>query len=276
MRIGPRAAAAAWLILGLLATRTASSQTVDRPIERPVQPRIFHAPTAWLQPHGAVIGTVGSSHRLAPFVGVSAGLGGVAELDVQLTDTSDGLSIPTALFKTGVAAGRLGRGQAAVALGFRRSFAVPAQELAGAEAPVRVGTAQLSLGISLTLGPVDLHLGGDVWDAAVGAARLHARPRRDRLRPFAAVEWRPPIYPRTTVLLDLAWAPAFAADDDLAADDVALRWVGGWGIRYQALSWGAVELGVRLREGEGLGESTVLVRLSGFFASKRGRSGSRR
>lgn len=275
MRIGPRAARAACLILGLLAARTAWSQTVVRP----VQPRVFHAPTAWLQPDGAVYGTAGLSHHLAPFVGVSAGLGGVAELDVQLTDTSKGQSIPTALFKMGIAARRIGAWQPAMALGFRKSFAVRAQELGGAGgtsgSTVHVRTAQLSLAVSMTVGSVDVHLGTDAWGAevendlgaGVAGARLSDRPLRERLRPFAGLEWRPNIYPRTAVLVDFVWVPDFTGTD-ASSPSVALRWVGGWGIRYQALSWGAVELGVRLREGDGLGDPTVLVRLSGFFGPR--------
>jgi hypothetical protein len=44
-----------------------------------------------------------------------------------------------------------------------------------------------------------------------------------------------------------------------------LRWIGGWGVRYQALSWGSIELEVRHREGDGLRGSTVLVRVNGAF-----------
>lgn len=262
MRVG---AAAMWMILGLLAARPASAQaqTVAQPVaklRRPVQPRVFHVPTAWLQPHGALFGVAGLSHRVDPFVAVTAGLGGVAEVDVQLTDTSN-VAIPTALFKTGVAARRLGRWQPALALAFRKSFTGPAVTLPSGGDPVTVRTAQLSLAASLTAGAVDLHAGIDLWDAAVDVTALHDDAELSaRVRPFVGLEWRPRIYPRSTVLADLGWAPRFAAPDD-----VTLRWVAGAGIRYQALSWGAVDLAVRFREGDKLDDAAVFVRLSAFL-----------
>ena len=42
-----------------------------------------------------------------------------------------------------------------------------------------------------------------------------------------------------------------------------LHWVLGWGVRYQALRWGAIDLVVRQREDQALGDATVLVRLTG-------------
>jgi hypothetical protein len=43
------------------------------------------------------------------------------------------------------------------------------------------------------------------------------------------------------------------------------EWLAGWGVRYEALSWGAIELDVRHREGEGLAGSTALVRVTGVW-----------
>ena len=44
--------------------------------------------------------------------------------------------------------------------------------------------------------------------------------------------------------------------------DPDLEWVAGWGVRYQALRWSSVELLVRHREDEGLGDSTVMIRVN--------------
>jgi hypothetical protein len=47
-----------------------------------------------------------------------------------------------------------------------------------------------------------------------------------------------------------------------------MEWMGGIGVRYQALWWGSIELGVRFREDEGLSQTTALVRLNGVLAPK--------
>jgi hypothetical protein len=39
----------------------------------------------------------------------------------------------------------------------------------------------------------------------------------------------------------------------------------GWGVRYQALSWGSIELDVRHREADDVGGSTVMVRVNGVL-----------
>ena len=39
----------------------------------------------------------------------------------------------------------------------------------------------------------------------------------------------------------------------------------GGGVRYQALTWGSIELDVRHRQDEGLGASTVMVRVNGVL-----------
>jgi hypothetical protein len=60
---------------------------------------------------------------------------------------------------------------------------------------------------------------------------------------------------------DIAFLPLLVAD--AAGQRVELEWVAGWGVRYQAFEWGAIELAVRHREAEGLGDSTVFVRVNG-------------
>jgi hypothetical protein len=98
------------------------------------------------------------------------------------------------------------------------------------------------------------HAGAAVIDARVGDRRLGAT-----LRPLGAIELTPPAYPKTTLMADLACLPRFDATAP------ALEWVAGWGVRYQALRWGSIELDVRHREGEGLGGSTVFVRVNGVL-----------
>ncbi len=63
------------------------------------------------------------------------------------------------------------------------------------------------------------------------------------------------MYPRTSLLAELTWQPDADAD--------ALRWLGGWGVRYQAFAWGSIELAVRHRQREALGDAAVLIRVNG-------------
>jgi hypothetical protein len=64
-------------------------------------------------------------------------------------------------------------------------------------------------------------------------------------------------------MADLVYEPLFARSAD--ATSVKPEWMAGWGVRYQAFDWGAIELAVRHRENEGLGDSTVMVRLNGVI-----------
>ena len=109
---------------------------------------------------------------------------------------------------------------------------------------------------SRVLGSVRLHGGVAVTAAAFGDETIELRPTA---RPFGGVEWTPSIYPRTSVLGDVTWAPRFAPDR------IAMEWVADWGVRYQALRWGSIELAVRHREDEGLADSRVMIRVNGVF-----------
>jgi hypothetical protein len=225
------------------------------------EPRVFHVPTAWIQPDQAATATLGLNHHGEPFADATVGLGGIAQIGLQLSDDSEQLSIPTGLFQVAVPPDKLWSWQPAVALVYRRSFAVPAQTLDGVR--IDPSTARLSLVASLHLGSLALHAGADLWDASVAGAAagtaLDAQPLTDQLRPLAGLEWRPSLYPRTTVLADLAWAP------DFSSQPIALRWLASTGVRYAVTNWADVELGVQVREGEGLRGTAVLLRISAFY-----------
>ncbi len=267
-----RRAAATVVALGLL---TATGEAVAQPVSR--APRIIHVPTADLQGAGRSYLTAGVSHRGEPFAALSLGLGEVAEVDLEATDKlaacpacspadphATTLLALTALFKIGVAEGRLGRWQPALALGFRTVIEDRQIDPAGD----RGRAARLYLGASKRLGPVRAHLGLDLWDAQVVAADseespppLHQGPARAQVRPFAGIAWNPSIYPRTTLIADFSYAPV------LAPQEVELRWLAGWGVRYRVVSWGSIELAMRHRGGDDLSDSTVLVRVNGAFPS---------
>jgi hypothetical protein len=202
----------------------------------PAPPQVLHAPTAWLQPRDTVHGSAGANHRGGGFLRITAALAGLADVDVEVTDRHGRAWVGTA----GVKIGARRRGVAG-ALGFRRSF--------GAWATAReVEIAEAFAVASARVRGVRGHGGVAIWASDVTSATA---------RPFAGLEWTPPPYPRTSLLVDVSWAPD---------DDGQVGWVGGWGVRYQALPWGSIELAVRHREGDDLDGATVLVRVAGVLA----------
>ncbi|GEM_PF-1924107 len=239
----------------------------------PVLGRVLTAPTAWLPPSGAIVGTIGGTvgvdTRPTGMVDVGIGLGGIASVDVGLdTDprgctSCDPIEGNAASLWMGRAGFRLGarqdawfRGMPALVLGLRNTFATHGHTFGEA----RVTDAYLVA--SRSLGSIRLHVGAEVTEAAYGAREVHLEPT---LRPIAGFEWTPAIYPRTSLLADIAWVPR------MEPDDVKMEWLVGWGVRYQALWWGSVELAVRHREDEGLQQSTVLVRFNGVLAPRSSR-----
>ena len=202
-------------------------------------PRVVTAPTAWIPAENTAVASASLDHRGAGAVVASFGLGGLAAIelgaDSDLRECSPCTAVlePHAAFRIGA------RGVALVVeTGFGSSRASSA---------TLVG--------SRIVGPVRLHGGVMLLDGRVGDVRLGTT-----VRPTGAIELTPPKYPKTTLLGDLAWEPRFDATAP------ALEWLAGWGVRYQALRWGSIELDVRHREGEGLGGSTVLVRVNGVIS----------
>ena len=272
----PRALPAFIAILGVivvgLAGRDAAAQPATAP-RPPTSPRVVHAPTAWLQPARQLHVTFGASHRLAPSASAAFGVGGVAELDVELTDRlvacpgcgeereATNLFAATALFKLGLATSAARDWRLGAALGFRRTIATRPVTAGGRDAELDAAQLYLVGGLRWrgAAGELDVHGGAELFDAAHGDARI-AHTAARALRPVAGLAWTPPPYPRTSMVVDVAWAP------EVKDGPPRLAWVVGWGVRYQALSWGAIELIVRQREDEVLGDSTVMVRVAGALS----------
>jgi len=244
--------------------------------EPPAPPRVIDVPTGRLQPSGHLFATGGLFvvPDRTPMLGAALGVGGLAEVDLEVTDrtavclactsrsqAAESIAMPTAAFKIGLPAGHYAAWQPAVALGLRSQVRSRSIDFGDRVRDLRA--ARMFLAVSQKLGEVWLHAGADVWDAesatADGAVTLHDRPLSHRVRPFAGLEWNPSIYPRTRLLIDGSWAPVFTPAGP------ELRWLLGWGVRYQALSWGSIELDVRHREGGGLENTEVTVRLNGAW-----------
>jgi len=238
----------------------------------PVMGRVLTAPTAWLPPSGAIVGSIGSDHRGAGTFDIGIGLGGIASVDfgvdtdlrgctqVPVCDPVDGDASPLwmgrAAFRIGARQDAWFRGMPALVLGLRNTFASHGHTFGEARSTDAYAVA------SRSLGSVRVHVGAEVTEAAYGAREAHLEPT---LRPIAGFEWTPAIYPRTSLLADITWVPR------MEPDDVKLEWLAGWGVRYQALWWGSIELAVRHREDEGLSQSTVLIRLNAILAPRSSR-----
>jgi hypothetical protein len=245
-----RKALAALVALGALGGSAAAHADVAP--ARLASPRLIHVPTAWLLPRDAGWGSAGVDHRGAGHLELTAALGGIAQVDLGVSDRIVACApcgdepdaapawLGSAGFKLGWPPARHA-GRPALALGVRRSVA---SRVAG---DPQVGEAYLVA--SLVLGGLHGHLGGAAWQAS-------ETPRA--VRPFAGVEWRPARYPRSTLLAELSWIPELGRRD--------LRWLAAWGARYQAFSWGAIDLAVRHRQGDELADAAVLVRVHGALA----------
>jgi hypothetical protein len=242
-------------IILLVALGSARSAAAD-----PAIGRVLTAPTAWLPPQGGLVGTAGVDRRGDGSVLLAYGLG-IASVELG-TDTDvrgctmcdgdlkgDPLWLGRAAFRLGARQDAWFNGMPALVLGVRTTFAAHGHDLGGARATDAYVVA------SRELGPVRLHAGAALTDAG-----YHDISLGPTLRPLGGFEWTPAPYPKTAVLGDVMWVPK------LEPDGVKLEWVAGWGVRYQALKWGSIELAVRHRQDEGLQESTVLVRVNGVWS----------
>jgi hypothetical protein len=230
---------------------------------------VFAAPTAWLPPEGAATG-VGAldlravaDGRVESTLMIGYGLGGLAQLELGTDadvrgcdrcgdDRPRPLALGRAAFRIGARQDAWFHGMPALVVGVRTTYAA-----AGGFDDVRVVDGYVVA--SRELGPLRVHAGLAVHDAAfAGAAALGPTAR-----PIAGLEWTPGQYPKTSLMADFTYLPLLVRDD--ASARVELEWLAGWGVRYQAFDWGAIELAVRHRQDEGLGDSTVFVRVHGVW-----------
>ena len=224
----------------------------------PVAGRVLTVPTAWLPPQGAAIGTASLDRRGDGSMVVGYGLGGIAvtELgfdtdlrgcDPCVTDgRSQALWLGRAGFKLAARQGAWFSGMPALAFGVRTTFAAHGHTFGGARVTEGFLVASGELGED-SGHRVRFHGGLEVVDAGYGDVTMGKQ-----VRPLAGFEWVPRQYPKTTLLLDGMWLPRFERDRP------TLEWIAGFGVRYQALSWGSIELDVRERQAlEGSGPESI-------------------
>lgn len=232
----------------------ATSAAADAPVGEASAPRtigrVVTAPTAWL-PTGVQLSGGIDQHGDTQLAG-GVGLGQLAAFELDETsdvrachactdNKAEPIHLRRATFKVGVRPGRYFRYQPGLAVGFRKSAA-------GARG---TRTAEVFGVASEDLGPVRLHAGVMVTDAEDDlAGHMGRRPSA-----FGGVEWQPPQYPRTSLVADLAWLPKLD-------DTPVLEYATGVAARYQAFPWGSIELGVRHRQNEGLGDLEAFARFN--------------
>jgi hypothetical protein len=224
-------------------------------------PEVLTTPTGWLLPAAVLY----SKNAVDTGGGITSdtrvGLGDVAEFGVATTDQVRERMLPadkpdriqpyvTASFRLGVSENRLFLHQPGVTLGFRKSF----ERNHGGH---KTRIAELTLVASKHFGPrAALHFGGALWDASLQSTAmvgpdeeppreftLHGGDRRNQIRAFGGFEARP--LPRSSILIDLGWAPEFCygcADDD----KIRLRPELSWGVRYEVAGFLHLESGVRV------------------------------
>jgi hypothetical protein len=224
----------------------------------PALDRVLTAPTAWLPAAGVVVGDGGLDQRGDASIVLRYGLGGLAAIELgddtdvrACSAVCDGaqrgqpVASPRAAFRIGAHQDAWFSGQPALAIGVARWFGRSQQ------------AAEAYIAASRLIGPVALHAGASWLDARSSEASPRLGPT---VRPFGGAEFTPPQYPLTTLVADIAWLPLLES-----AAPARTEWLIGWGVRYQALAWGSIELDVRHRQDEGLGASTVMVRVHGVW-----------
>jgi hypothetical protein len=245
------------IMIALGASRSASAD--------PKLPRVLTAPTAWLVPENVVYGTASLDHRGDGSIDLGYGLGGIAELDLGAdTDSRECLAPPCAVMGTDNLAGATWLPRAGFRMGLRQDMFFAGEPAIVVGATKTFGhtreVGEVYLVVSRTLKFLHVHAGIAAMDARHGMTRMTAQ-----LRPLAGLELRPPQYPKTTLMGDIAWTPRFEPDPK----GPTTEWVVGWGVRYQALTWGSIELDVRHRgkgnDAEDLGASTVMIRVNGVW-----------
>jgi len=256
--------------LTLLATVASVALGARLAAADPPEPRLFTAPTAWLPPAGALTASAqfdpSTDSRDDGGVMIGYSLGGIAAVDLGAdteirTCTScdrpaNGRWFPRASFRIGSRQHALFRGMPALVLGLKNTFAPPDLGRLG-----RPRVTEAYVAASSVVGPVRLHAGVMVFAAEF--ADLELEPE---LRPFAGIELRPPGWPRSHFMADVAWTTRLELEPEPSVRrGPQLEAMIGGGARYQFFEWAAIELGFRVPQDEGLASGRVLIRLSGVW-----------
>jgi hypothetical protein len=225
-------------------------------IAGPAFDHVVAAPTAWMPAENAGTGTAGLDRYGNAMIDLGYGLGGISEVDIGVdTDVracaacshdnpAPSIYLARAGFRLGAPADAWFAGQPALVFGVRVTAAIGER---------RVGDAYIVA--SERIGFAAVHAGVEAIDAGDATMRMGTH-----VRPFVGAQLTPPKIPKTTVIGDLVWLPRFETTAP------TLEYMFSWGVRYQALTWGSIELVVQQRQRE-LDIPSVLVRVTGVWGS---------
>ncbi len=218
-------------------------------------PEVLTTPTGYLLPAGILYSKSSLDTGGGAATDLRLGLGDVAEFGIATTDQVRGRfdtnaiaeriqPYVTASFRLGVGENRLFKHQPGMTLGFRKSFEREYDDHA-----TRV--AELTLVASKHLGDrATLHAGAAFWDAQVRSLVdanntyvLHDQGIKNQLRAFGGVAVK--ATDSADVLIDWGWTPEFCYT---CTDQVRLRAVLSWGVRYNLADWIHIESGVRVAD----------------------------
>ena len=218
-------------------------------------PEVLTTPTGYLLPAGILYSKSSLDTGGGAATDLRIGLGDVAEFGIATTDQVRGRfnlnetaqriqPYVTASFRLGVGENRLFRHQPGMTLGFRKSFEREYDDHA-----TRV--AELTLVASKHLGDrATLHAGAAFWDAQVRSLSdasntyvLHDQGIKNQLRAFGGVAVK--ATDSADVLIDWGWTPEFCYT---CTNQVRLRAVLSWGVRYNLADWIRIESGVRVAD----------------------------
>jgi hypothetical protein len=221
-------------------------------------PELLAAPTGYLLGAGDIYSRSGLDTGGGVSTDLRVGLGDVAEFGIATTDqiraresqekTAQRISpYVTASFRMGVAENRLFRHQPGLTLGFRKSFQRDTDSF-------KTQIAELTLVASKHLGSrASLHAGAAFWDASISPSdpssdpaatfALHDQGLRKQLRGFGGVAVK--ATNNADVLIDVAWAPEFCYQ---CTQQIKLRALLSWGVRYNIADWIRIESGVRVSD----------------------------
>jgi hypothetical protein len=236
----------------------------------PVAPRLLTAPTAWLPPAGALTASAAIEQSVeyrgdgAALVGY--GLGGLAAVEVgadteirtctRCGDPANARWFPRAAFRIGARQDAWFRGMPALALGVKNTFAAP-----GFGVFQRPRVTEAYVVASRAIGRVSAHAG--VMAIAASFGELELQPV---LRPIAGLELRPPGWPKSTFIADLAWTTRLELEPEPSdRRGPRLEMMIGGGARYQFFDWASIEVGFRVPQEEGMANGRVMARLNGVW-----------
>ncbi|MBP9089285.1 MAG: hypothetical protein KBG15_24400 [Kofleriaceae bacterium] len=218
-------------------------------------PEVITTPTGYLLPAGILYSKSSLDTGGGAASDLRLGLGDVAEFGLATTDQvrrrldADDVAeriqpYVTASFRMGVGENRLFHHQPAMTLGYRKSFEREYEDHA-----TRV--AELTLVASKHIGArTTVHAGAAFWDAQIRSLSddtntfvLHDKGLAKQLRGFGGIGVK--ATDQADVLIDWGWTPEFCYT---CTDQVRLRAVLSWGVRYNIADWVRIESGVRVAD----------------------------